>query len=340
MPPFRPKSRKGGKKTPRPEDPIRPARIQKPEDVIRQYPGGVAPGKKYAVRTKDEIVDHARLLYFVVDESLQPVYSLEKTARVLKRTYPIACNNISRMSVSNWVRRFGWENERSEAVQEAYREAKDAHERQEIYKKIVTGKFGLEIAELNALISKPASGRHLKDIPLELRENENALLKSTQNRLGLVLVELRGLNATSFNELTRRDKMTGELVYRPKNRKELLEEYALTTNLIIKLYGIHILQKMAGIDPRMFDPKLDNNSSSDQLKVPSVTDLTDAMLQQCSVSLPSELATAAMAMFNAKKKGAVDAGSATGTADNQDSDGAPDKSNDIVAASKMDSAKN
>lgn len=306
-----------------------------PADVLRNYPGGVSPHKHYAVRMDDEIVDHARLLYFVVDENLEGVYSLDAIATTLKRTYPVKCNRMQRMTIHGWIKKFEWKQQRQGAIDEAYREARGIRERQEVYKKIVTGKYGLELAELSALIHKPASGMSPRDIQKDLRENERQLLEATQNRLGLVLVELRSLNGTAFGELTRRGP-DGNLLYRPRNRKELVEEYRLTSELMIRLYGIHLLQKMAGINPDAFKP------DNPQAPLPGGGDLTDDILRSATIEFPPELAQAAMRLFNQRREGGnnepSNASGSTGAKNSVDG-GAPDESDDAEEAVEVEPAE-
>ncbi len=304
-----------------------------PADVLRAYPGGVSPHKHYAVRMDDEIVDHARLLYFVVDENLEGVYSLDAIATTLKRTYPVKCNKISRMTVHGWIKKFEWRSQRQSSVDEAYKEAKDIRERQEVYKKLVTGKFGLEMAELSALIHKPASGLTPRDIQKDLRDNERQLLEATQNRLGLVLVELRSLNGTAFHELTRRGP-DGNLLYRPRNRKELVEEYRLTSELMIRLYGIHLLQKMAGINPDAFKP------DNPQQPLPGGPDLTDEILRSATIEFPPELAHAAMQLFT--RRGGTNDSNAAGSAGaaNTDNSGTSNESDDTAEAVEVETTDN
>lgn len=308
-----------------------------PRDVLKSYPGGVSPHKHYPVRLDDEIVDHAKLLFFVVTDTLEGAYSLDAIATTLRRTYPGKCNTISRMTVSGWIKRFKWREQREEAVQESYRDAKDVRERQEVYKKLVTGKFGVDIAELNALIHKPASGLAPRDIQRDLRDNERMLLEATQNRLGLVLVELRSLNGTAFNELTRRGK-DNELMYRPRNRREILDEYKLTSELLIRLYGIRLLQKMAGLEPDNFDGKPQPTPVTQ-----TSAELSDELLRQCNVEFPPELASMALQLFSGAVKGGGNVKPATvaGGADAKDNTdaGSFDESDSTAEAVEVEPAK-
>lgn len=330
--PQRPKSPKSRKAVAKKRPATKPRKVS-PADVLRAFPGGVSPHKAYPVRTPDEIVEHAKLLYFIVDENLNGAYSYDAISTTLKRTYPGKCNKTSRATIIFWVKKFGWREQRQSAIEEAYQEAGGIKARQEVYKKLVTGKFGLEHAQLDALINKPATGMTPHNIQKDLRENERALLEATQNRMGLVLVELRAINGTAYNELMRRGD-NNELLYKPRSRKQLLDEYRTTTDLLIKLYGIRILQKMAGIETENFDTDKtgkNTNMSNAGTSPAGSSELTDALLQGCNVELPSDIATLALRLFSNSQKGVEDAGIITDAGretDPEADDGPLDESDD------------
>ena len=259
--------------------------------MVKRQPRKPVEKREYSSKYSREVIFAAKKLYFVLNEDLQSLYSMNRVVELLKQMYPTDCNKMNKATLSRWIAEFQWDKQREAAVRHAFDEAEETENLQRTYNIHVFKKHQLRLSEIKEFLNKPSAASK-EDVVKGLKEEEKQLIDGTAERLGMVLVELRSLNGSAFNSLIKRNKVTGNLLLPHVNRSEAWKEYTQSLELLIKLYSAQLVGQLVGKAAGMSSPFGGGKSPAGSPQLPGGVDIgsmSDDVLRRTQLVLPDEV---------------------------------------------------